>query len=77
MASNLTDRAWHRKVVTAVAMGDKSSGRSQREIAELASTINNMTETWPPSPGHRCRPRVEELGGQASVVRPILARPDR
>jgi HAMP domain-containing protein len=54
MAANLTEQMRGIvKVVTAVANGDLKQNltvKSMGEVAALADTINNMTDTWPSSP---------------------------
>jgi len=76
MASNLTGQVRGiAKVVTAVAMGDlkqKLLVEAKGEIAELASTINNMTETLATFADQVTTVAREvgvegKLGGQASV----------
>ena len=76
MASNLTDQVRGiAKVVTAVAMGDlkqKLLVEAKGEIAELANTINNMTETLAMFADQVTTVAREvgvegKLGGQASV----------
>jgi len=76
MAANLTEQVRGIvKVVTAVANGEltqKLTVNAKGEVAALAETINNMTDTLATfaESGHNRRPRSRRgsrLGGQANV----------
>jgi len=80
MAANLTEQVRGIvKVVTAVANGDLKQNltvKSMGEVAALAETINNMTNTLATSPIRSPQWRARSGSKAASVARPTCpARP--